>query len=134
LPPRPAGGKPMRKSMPITREAALKEACRENPLDAVPRLVYADWLEEQGCNEEAEDQRERAARCQAFDPDFNYESVLADLDLPEDWEVAVFPLGASGFVWVNGLGDDADFWGATKLQAWLLEKADEEPMHDPDRF
>lgn len=30
------------------REPNLLAAVRENPADAVPRLVYADWLEEQG--------------------------------------------------------------------------------------
>jgi uncharacterized protein (TIGR02996 family) len=81
----------MRKGKPITPEAALKEAVRQNLLDAGARLVYADWLEGQGRNGAAEGQREKAARCETFDPDFNYEAVLADL--PEDWAVAVLPGG-----------------------------------------
>jgi uncharacterized protein (TIGR02996 family) len=49
-------------SSPVTPEAALKEAVRENPLDAGARLVYADGLEERGRNGAAQGQREKAAR------------------------------------------------------------------------
>ena len=83
----------MRKSKSITPEAALKEAFRENPLDAAPRLVYADWLEGRGRDEAAEGQREKAARCQDHDPGCNHEAVPADLDLPESWTLDVSPLG-----------------------------------------
>jgi uncharacterized protein (TIGR02996 family) len=90
VPAAPGGN---RNNAPAAAETAGSPAARENPLDAGAGLVYADWLEERGRDEAAEAQQERAARCQAFDPDFNYESVLADLGLPEDWEVAVFPIG-----------------------------------------
>jgi uncharacterized protein (TIGR02996 family) len=115
----------MRKSKPITPDAALKEAVHENPLDAGARLVYADWQEERGRNETAGVRRDQAARCQDHDAGCIHEAVTADLELPEDWEVAVFPVGDSGVVWVHGLEDDAAFCEAPELQAWLLELTDE---------
>jgi uncharacterized protein (TIGR02996 family) len=83
----------MKRRKPITPDAALKEAILQNPLDAGAWLVYAGWVEGRGRAEEAEVQREKAARCQAYDPGCNHEAVPADLHQPEDWQVAVFSLG-----------------------------------------
>jgi uncharacterized protein (TIGR02996 family) len=125
----------MKKNKPSPLEAALKEACRESPLDPAPRRVHADWLEEQGGRDrEARRLREKAARCESYDPDFDYEARLGDLDLPEEWGVAVFPLGASGFVWVCGEDEQEAFCEAPELQAWLLEQAGEGPLPDPETF
>jgi uncharacterized protein (TIGR02996 family) len=44
----------MRPAPPTTDEAALLAAIAEAPLDDAPRLVYADWLQERGADEEAE--------------------------------------------------------------------------------
>ena len=44
----------MRRSSPVTDEEALLAAVAAAPLDDAPRLVYADWLQEQGADEEAE--------------------------------------------------------------------------------
>ena len=96
------------------------------------RLIYADGLEERGRDEAAGGRREQAARCEAFDPDFD-EAVLADLHLPEDWEVAVFPIGTSELVWVHGQ-KDAAFCETPELHTRLLELADKGPLPDPDTF
>jgi uncharacterized protein (TIGR02996 family) len=38
----------------MTQDEAFLQAIIENPEDDAPRLVYADWLDEQGCSERAE--------------------------------------------------------------------------------
>src|SRR5688572_17928114 len=40
--------------MPSAEQAALWSAIRTNPEDDTPRLVYADWLQENGDEERAE--------------------------------------------------------------------------------
>jgi uncharacterized protein (TIGR02996 family) len=116
----------MKKSKPSPLEAALKEASRQNPLDPAPKQVYSDWLEEQGGRDkEARLQRVKAAQCQAYDPDFDYQARLTDLGLLEDGEVAVYPVGASGYVWVCGEEEQEAFCEAPELQAWLLDKIEE---------
>ena len=37
----------------MTIEEAFAESIRESPDDDTPRLIYADWLDEQGREEEA---------------------------------------------------------------------------------
>src|SRR4051794_27799399 len=123
----------MKKSKPSGLEAALKEACRQNPLDPGPKLVYADFVEEQGREEEARKLRVKAGRCQAYDPAFDYQARLASLGLLEDEEVAVFPLGASGYVWVCGEEEQEAFCEAPELQAWLLDKIEEGRKRDEEK-
>jgi hypothetical protein len=48
--------------------------------------------------------------------------------------VAVFLLGASGFVWVCGDEEQEAFCEGPQLQAWLLGRAEEDPMPDPETF
>ena len=74
-------------------------AVHQNPLDAGPRPVYADWLEGRGRNGAADCQRGQAARWQAYDPDSSHEAILPDLDPPEGWNVAVLLLETSGSLW-----------------------------------
>ena len=38
----------------MTPETGFLEAIQQDPCDPTPRLIYADWLEEQGRDEEAE--------------------------------------------------------------------------------
>lgn len=38
----------------MTLEDAFVEAIKESPCDPAPRLIFADWLDEQGRNKEAE--------------------------------------------------------------------------------
>lgn len=50
-------------------EAALLRMIRHNPDDDLPRLVYADWLEENG-----QEWRASAIRSQCDSPEFHYET------------------------------------------------------------
>jgi uncharacterized protein (TIGR02996 family) len=80
----------MRPLPPVTDEEALLAAVAAAPLDDAPRLVYADWLQEHGADEEADyvravvslshppEDRALVERCVA----------LAE-DLDADWRQAV---------------------------------------------
>jgi uncharacterized protein (TIGR02996 family) len=54
-----------RRTAVIKHEEAKKflAAIDENPCDQAPRLVYADWLDENGYEDEAAEMRESAAGC-----------------------------------------------------------------------
>ncbi len=45
-------------SDPIRQQLAFLKAIEENPADRANRLVYADWLEERGLDDEAQAQRD----------------------------------------------------------------------------
>jgi len=49
----------------LTDRAAFLEAIRANPFDALPRMVFADWLDEHGEGRKAAHYRAAAARLPA---------------------------------------------------------------------
>lgn len=59
-------------------DEAFKETIRENPLDSTNRLIYADWLEEQGNTEQGRKQRVLALIGEQTkkDPDKLYNTVF----------------------------------------------------------
>lgn len=59
--------------MTTTLEAGFLAALYANPADKATRLIYADWLEEQGRDQDAFDQRRRL---QLMDP-LRYEPTVA---------------------------------------------------------
>ncbi|MBO0699698.1 MAG: ribosomal protein L7/L12 [Zavarzinella sp.] len=74
----------------MSDEEAFLAAIRANPADDAPRLVYADWLREQGRHEQAEAIR---AEYQFREAKALWEQLQMTLD--PDWAGLVFP--------VNGL-------------------------------
>ena len=75
----------------MTDREALVRAIIENPDDDAPRLVYADWLDEQGRDEQAEWIR---AEYQYRQAKVRWEGLQATID--SDWAKHVFP--ANGLV------------------------------------
>lgn len=41
---------------------AFEDAIKENPHDSSPRLIFADWLEENGFDDESQEQRRRSTK------------------------------------------------------------------------
>ncbi len=59
------------------REAAFRKAIRSTPLDGALRLVYADWLEDQGRAQEAATQRWLGRTLDTpYDPDLRHQFAL----------------------------------------------------------
>ena len=75
----------------MSDEAAFLAAIRTNPADDAPRLVYADWLQEQGRHEQAEAIR---AEHQFRQAKAHWDGLQPKLD--PDWAGRVF--AANGLV------------------------------------
>lgn len=102
---------------------AFERTIRERPRDASLRLIYADWLEEQGENGAAELQRIKAKQCTRFDPDFDYAACLKKLAVTNKIRVELIAFGeiicfASGSNYMTS----SRFCDAAKVQNWLQDQ------------
>jgi uncharacterized protein (TIGR02996 family) len=94
-------------TVPHPDEAAFLAAIGEQPADALPRLIFADWLDEHGRADEAAWLRADVRLAQAY-PDTDPDDLLAIKDLKP-------PAGVPSLWLARSLGDVTRVLGAMLL-------------------
>jgi uncharacterized protein (TIGR02996 family) len=106
----------------VKSHSGFEQAIQERPRDASARLIYADWLEEQGEDVAAEMQRLKAKQCSRFDPGFDYTASLKKLRVASKVHVTSIAFGEI-VVLRNKSGEQFQkYCDAARLQDWLLEQ------------
>ena len=105
---------------------AFLDAIAANPRDQAPRLIYADWLREQGDEAEANRQTLKARQCLRFDPDFDYDNHLHQLGfgrrLHPPRKVRADVLGCGEIIRLSDGDGHSVFCSPSRLQSWLVRQ------------
>jgi uncharacterized protein (TIGR02996 family) len=120
----------------ISDGEALYRAVCENPTDDVPRLVYADWLEEAGNARWAAFIREQVRKARELPPDLRWQptAVKSDARLTTPPRALPPPPRLSGVTWLGA--PERGFWAAVGVRSArvFLKHADQIFAAAPVRY
>src|SRR5580765_6413365 len=102
----------------MTATAAFLQAIRDEPHDPVHRLVYADWLEEQGDDDRAAFLRVQVER-RRRDPDWAVDYALLQARELRLWAANEERWGADGFAALSPPRDEFDALFSPEMDRWF---------------